>query len=1142
MSTSARPISDYLQVTRRFRRSVNLDKDYRAAQQNGEYIVTPTALEALHRLSEGIADGSPSRAWTITGPYGVGKSAFAVFLTSVLCSVDESGTYARGQLRQAAPELAVELADRGICLNGSHGFLPVLVTARRAPAPLCLAEGIITTLTAEKSRKLKAVGRKLRTELEAAGNDTPLDTRWVVTALEAAGHAAREVGHDGVLLIIDELGKLFEYAARYPQHGDVYVLQELAEYAARSHNVPAILVGLLHQSFEEYGHHLDQGTRREWSKIQGRFGDVAFLEPADQVVRMVAQAISLKETKRPRGFKAHVERVVAAAAQGGVSPPGMSANEFERVAVAAYPLHPVTLVALPYIFRRFAQNERSLFSYLSSLEPFGFQEFIKQRPMRGKEPEFVRLHDLFDYFTSNFGLGLYRQPQALRWLEAADVLERKDDLSVPHQNVVKTVGVLNALGQFSHLSASAEMISLAVQDTAPPEDAMQGVLGDLREASVLTFRSYNRSYRIWEGSDVDIDERIAEGERQTQQRLGLADSVREFLPSRPMVARRHSFETGALRTFEVVYVDSVEAIDEVIGTATDMDGRVIVCLAESTTLGEQMRERAEQGHTTSNVLFAIPQQIGELRGIVTELGAMRWVWDNTPELRDDRVARREISLRITEAEQLLQRNLHGLVDPRPEPIGSGCTWYHGGELHEVASPADVSQLLSLVYDRVYHRSPRIRNELIVRRSLSSAAAAARRNLIEAMLLRADKPNLGIEGYPPERSIYESVLRATAIHKERKDGNWGFAAPSRNAKHNLLHSWKHLTDLVFKRQPEPLPVGELFAELAAPPYGVLGGLHPVLLCAFMVVHPDETTLYREGTFLPEPGIADFEVLLRRPELFAIAGSRVKGGRAAVVDRLGKGLKVEPATVPVVRSLFRMVKSLPDFAWNTRKLSQETLALRDAFHNAKSPERFLYVEVPEALGLPAFSERKPKQAKVEGFFDALNQSLQQWAAVPSRVLDQARDALLEACGFDASEQGWEFLRQEAVRLESGVTEPQLLAFVRRVVQASAGRPGVESVCALVASRPPANWTDGDVERFPDAARALGARFREAAVTSNRVAATPNSLESLKPSERKRAQAILQDLRSHLAIQTKRNSVRIVKAALTALVSELETTNEE
>ena len=70
------------------------------------------------------------------------------------------------------------------------------------------------------------------------------------------------------------------------------------------------------------------------------------------------------------------------------------------------------------------------------------------------------------------------------------------------------------------------------------------------------------------------------------------------------------------------------------------------------------------------------------------------------------------------------------------------------------------------------------------------------------------------------------------------------------------------------RPESAPANVLFRELAQPPYGVMDGLHPLLLCAFMMAYSDEATLYREGTFIPEPGIA--EVLLRRPELFAVAG--------------------------------------------------------------------------------------------------------------------------------------------------------------------------------------------------------------------------------------------------------------------------------
>lgn len=1135
MTTNAQPIGEYIEVGRRFRRSVNIEKDYRGALQNGDYIVTPTAREVLHRLAEGLAKGSHSRAWTVTGPYGVGKSAFAVFLTRLFCSSEETGTTAQGHLKKADPKLAIQFGELGVCSDSGRCMLPILVTAHRAPAPRCIAEGIVSALSVEKSRALKTMGSRLAAQIGASKNGD-LDTRWVVSALQMATASAREAGYTGILLVIDELGKLFEYAARYPQKGDVFVLQELAEYAARSDDFPIILVGLLHQSFEEYGHHLDIGTRREWAKIQGRFGDIAFLEPAEQVIRMVAEAIRWKASERPKGLDAHVSRVVATAAELGVAPPGMPLAEFEAAALAAYPLHPLTLVALPYLFRRFAQNERSLFSYLSSMEPYGFQENVRMRLLTASAPSFVRLNDLFDYFTSNFGVGLYRQPHALRWLEATDVLERQDGLGQLHRDVVKTIGVLNALGQFCHLTASSGLISLALQDSGASDDALQKVLSELKASSVLTYRNYNRTYRIWEGSDVDIDERIAEGERKIQRALGLADSVRECLDSRPMVARRHSFETGALRSFDVVYVDSPQQLDAVIVAKTTLDGKIVVCLAESTAFTEQFRVRAASAEEDKNVLFAIPQQIGELRGAVTELGGLRWVWENTPELRDDRVARREVSLRITEAEQLLLRNLNGLVDPRPEPVGSGCLWFYVGREQSVSTSADVSQLLSAVCDQVYAKAPKIRNELIVRRSLSSAAAAARRNLIQAMLEHAKEPLLGIEGYPPERSMYESVLAATGLHRVQDNGEWGFTIPTRSPKHNLLPCWYHLAYLVFNRQPEPMPLTALFGELAQPPYGVLEGLQPVLLCAFMRVNPDETTLYREGTFLPEPSIADFEILMRRPEMFAIAGSRVEGGRAAVVERLAKGLNVKAATVPVVRALFQMVKRLPESSWRTQRLSKSTIALRQAFENAKSPERFLFMEVPGALGFQGFSHEKQAAADVDRLFSALNECLQEWAGVAMEVRGTARNALLKACGIGTGDTAWQELRQICVRIESSVTEPQLVTFVGRVVQAGANSEGVDSVLALVANRPPDSWADTDIERFPDVVKGLGRAFQSAAhVDDMRVSGS--SIADLPPSARQEAKELMRSLRQYLTRNANNQSPLVVQAALTELVKEME-----
>jgi hypothetical protein len=617
--------------------------------------------------------------------------------------------------------------------------------------------------------------------------------------------------------------------------------------------------------------------------------------------------------------------------------------------------------------------------------------------------------------------------------------------------------------------------------------------------------------------------------------LNLADSVKKYLPSRPLVARRHSFETGALRYFAVEYVDAPEGLAaQPVSPAAD--GAVLVCLAESPSVSERFRDLAMKSAEKREILYAIPQLIGELRAVVTELGALRWAWDNTPELRDDRVARREMSLRIADADQMLRRNLDGLLDPRDEPVGSGCLWIHAGRMIPVRSPVEVSQLLSDVCDQTYSQAPRIRNELIARRTLSSAAAAARRTLIERMLSHSTEEALGIQGYPPERSMYESVLRATGLHRQNEDGTWGLHSPGRRNPAKVLASWNCLCDAVFNRQPEPIPLTALFATLAAPPFGVVAGLHPVLLCAFMLAHPDETTLYREGTFLPEPGIADFEVLMRRPDLFAIAGSRIIGDRAMVVQRLAKGLKCQPATVSVVRALFGMVKGLPDFAWNTRRLPDTTQAFRETFRNAKSPEQFLFVLLPESLGLPLFSEQKPKQSDVDRFFDVLNDNLRIWSEAAPRAIGAARDALLKACGLSSGEASWTELRHLAVNTEPSVTEPQLLAFVQRVAQAGADPAGIESVLALVATRPPQNWNDSDVERFPAAAGAIGRAFREAARTARLGDAADNRLPKLSPRERKQADALAHQVRRYIQRTAKDASPNAVRAAMMRLVQEI------
>src|SRR5260370_33321601 len=71
-------------VQGRFARSVSLVRDAGRADALGGYILTPTGREVLVRLADALRGESFSRAWSLTGPYGTGKSAFALFVAHLL--------------------------------------------------------------------------------------------------------------------------------------------------------------------------------------------------------------------------------------------------------------------------------------------------------------------------------------------------------------------------------------------------------------------------------------------------------------------------------------------------------------------------------------------------------------------------------------------------------------------------------------------------------------------------------------------------------------------------------------------------------------------------------------------------------------------------------------------------------------------------------------------------------------------------------------------------------------------------------------------------------------------------------------------------------------------------------------------------
>ena len=83
---STATLDQRVHVRGRFHRSVHLPHDWQTPHDSGDYLATPALLEFAGQILQELRRDGGARAWTLTGPYGTGKSAFALFLTGLLAN------------------------------------------------------------------------------------------------------------------------------------------------------------------------------------------------------------------------------------------------------------------------------------------------------------------------------------------------------------------------------------------------------------------------------------------------------------------------------------------------------------------------------------------------------------------------------------------------------------------------------------------------------------------------------------------------------------------------------------------------------------------------------------------------------------------------------------------------------------------------------------------------------------------------------------------------------------------------------------------------------------------------------------------------------------------------------------------------
>ena len=922
-------IANLFDIQKRFIRSTHLERDFYDQTALRGYVLTPPAQEGFERLLQGLNPKSAQRAWRVTGDYGTGKSSFALALAHLLS--DGGGL----------PQEVRKCVDFRSLGGKRPNLLPVLVTGTRAPLGEALRMALARSLEELCKRgKSPQLISKLRSP---AGNKPAIqDGSDEIALLLEAGRFLRQSGKaDGLVIILDEMGKFLEFAALHPDRQDIYLLQMLAEAASRSGDTPIFVVGLLHQGFHAYSEQLALTTQKEWDKVAGRFEEILFNQPLEQTTSLVANALNIRREKLPRGATGRLEEEMAGTISLGWFGIDAVRHRLTAIAPEIFPLHPTVIPVLVKLFSRFGQNERSLYSFLLSNEPFALQSFAEQP---AKADSFYRLHHLYDFARAAFGHRLALQTFRSHWNQIESVVESFPRDQVLELQILKTVAILNLLDS-PNLLASEDAIALAVDSTS--QDTGTKVRKSLkslqRGKAVLYYRGAAGGYCLWPHTSVNLERAYQDARDTVPHPKNIGTAIREKLETRPLVARRHYIETGNLRHFDVQFVPATE-LQEALNARTNADGQVIVALCETEAERAKAIEFASSKPmaTRKEVLTAVPHPLQGLASLVSEVQRWEWVLGNVPELSHDNYAMEEATRQLAASRQVLTKRLQSYVGLRQFTETLGLEWFYKSQSVSIGTGRALLEKLSSVCDKLFPDAPKIQNELVNRHELSSAAAAARLRLIERLLQHSTAPLLGMDPAtnPPEKSMYLSVLQEARLHQEGPEG-WTACIPAENEDNCQVRPvLLRMQEVLEAAKGRRVKVTALFSEMKSKPYGVRDGLCPLLLAVFAVIHEQDVAFYDQNSFMKQVSGQEFHRLIKAPENFEVQYCRIAGVRTVVFEQLFKVLHPEkkPKSIDlldVVRPLCVFAAQLPDFAKKTTRVSRMASSVRDALVRAEEP---------------------------------------------------------------------------------------------------------------------------------------------------------------------------------------------------------------
>lgn len=882
--------ADFIKGNESFQYSINIQYDLMNLNKIKGYIPTRKSIEILREYLLNVVVEDRDKSTVLIGPYGKGKSHLLLVLLGLMCGTDdikelndlvEKIKSIDNTCAEIASDVLREKKYLPIVINFNSGDLnqAFLIALNQAlknhgiqdmlpetyfDSALGVLEGwekYNNTITQVESlikdsckldlnkfkRKLKSfdtdayeIFKEIFKEITSGIEFNPLINTDVVKLYEETNHILKDkYDFDGMIIVFDEFSKFIEASSDINSSMNLKILQDFAELSNRSKSPQMHLVCVTHKTINEYISKIPQEKIDAWRAIEGRFKEILFNTSSQQNYELISNAIikdipKVKEVLESKNIDKD-EKVWEAKALFSYSD-----EEFnEHIIQGCFPLSPYSTYTLPIISEKVAQNERTLFTYLSKDEPNSLIHLVSAE----EEFDLITIDKIYDYFEPLFRKETFNEAIHDIWVKTDTAL--KIVYSEEEKKLVKALGIIYIVNDFTTLAPTEQVLSSVLDIN---KERVSELVNNLRNINVLVLRKSSETLDFIPLSSIDINSKIESLVETKFKSINLAEIYNELVNLKYVLPKRYNDKYKMTRFFKRTFmtinqVESYESVNKLL-TDYETDGLIIDLICKDNE-DSKRAYKWENKINDNRIILVIPKEVTRIEKDIAEYKAIELLKSDKEFLKEDAAIESQLDILFDDIVEKITNYINNTYDIAYKNNIA----YINKKKYSGIKSYKLSLLLSDICEENFKKTPIVNNELINKQEISAPIKKAR-NIIVDMLLN----NSYLDFEHSKNSVECTLFRATLVNK-------GLLGSEADYNEDIKEVIKEIDLFIVGSSSGDVSFEKLYSSLMSneKQIGLRKGIIPIYLAFVLKNYKEQAVVYLKSGRIKKELVLDVSVI-------------------------------------------------------------------------------------------------------------------------------------------------------------------------------------------------------------------------------------------------------------------------------------------